>query len=72
MTTRHVILTKAALTNALAGEPVCDTCAGRGRILARRRRDDRVCPTCVGKGIPPERVRWIPIRQPERRATGGW
>lgn len=52
MTTRHVILTREALTNALAGEPTCDTCAGRGRILGRRRRDDHVCPACGGKGVP--------------------
>jgi RecJ-like exonuclease len=42
------IWTTQAVIAMLSGDPVCDTCAGHGRIEVTGPR----CPACGGRGIP--------------------
>ena len=46
------VWTTQAVIAMLAGDPVCDTCAGHGRIEVTGPRDHRVCPACGGRGVP--------------------
>ena len=60
MTVRPVsIFTTSAVIAMLAGDPVCDTCAGRGRLEVTSPRDKRTCPACGGRGIPRTMREWV-------------
>jgi DnaJ-class molecular chaperone len=52
------VWTTQAVIAMLSGDPVCDTCAGHGRIEVTGPRDHRVCPACGGRGIPRSLQDW--------------
>ena len=64
----NVLFTTQAVIAMLAGDPTCDTCAGRGRIEVTSARDRRVCPACGGRGIPRTLRDWVYAGRSEFKA----
>lgn len=68
------IPTRSQLIADLAGDSVCPTCRGRGRLLVTGPRDWRVCPPCRGTGLvrprgtTPQYELWLAARSARKVA----